>query len=338
MGKVLIIAEAGVNHNGNFDLAIAMIDEAKKSGADIVKFQTAIPELVMTSAAPKAKYQARLTGAEESQLEMAKKIHLPLDAYKKLQTYCNSKKIEFLSTAFDLKSFDLLEKLKVRLHKIPSGDITNYPLLVKAAKTKKHVILSTGMCCLSEIEEAIKVLLNNGMKRNDITLMHCTTEYPTPFEDVNLNAMNTLKKAFGVQVGYSDHTPGIEVPIAAVAMGATVIEKHFTLDKNMIGPDHKASLEPNELSAMVKAIRNIEKSMGNGLKIPGAAESKNIIVARRSIHIASNLKKGYTLKESDLIMKRPGDGISPMNIKKIIGRSLKTNLTIDHKLRWEDLK
>jgi N,N'-diacetyllegionaminate synthase len=268
MGKVIIIAEAGVNHNGNYDLAVKMVHEAKRAGADYVKFQTAVPELVISSIAPKAEYQKETTGNGESQLEMCKAIHLPLSDYAKLKKVCDEEGIGFMSTPFDLVSIDTLEALDMNYYKVPSGEITNLPYLRKIASKGRKVIMSTGMCEMNEIGDALKVLEDGGLKRSDIILLHCNTEYPTPFCDVNLAAMNTIGKTFGVTIGYSDHTKGIEVPIAAVAMGAKVIEKHFTLDRNMIGPDHKASLEPDELKAMVDAIRNVELAIGSAESTP----------------------------------------------------------------------
>jgi N,N'-diacetyllegionaminate synthase len=320
--KVLIIAEAGVNHNGNYDLAIQLIDEAKKAGADIVKFQTAVPELVMSKFAEKADYQKVSTGEGESQLAMAKKIHLPLDAYKSLQKYCNEVGIEFLSTPFDMVSIDVLIELNQRIFKIPSGEITNLPYLRKIGSLGTEIIISTGMANLQEIEDAIKVLIDAGTKKDQITVLHCNTEYPTPMHDVNLRAMNTIQEKLGVKVGYSDHTKGIEVPIAAVTLGATVIEKHFTLDKNMEGPDHQASLEPHELKAMVEAIRNVEIAIsGSGIKETTESERKNMVIARKSILAAKDIKKGDVFDENNLIVKRPGNGINPMRWDEILGKT-----------------
>jgi len=318
MKKVLIIAEAGVNHNGNIDLAYKMIDKAKMAGADIIKFQTAKPELVISKFAPKAEYQIANTKDSDSQLEMCKKIHLKFNDYIGLKAYCEKVGIGFLSTPFDLDSIDFLESLNVSLWKIPSGEITNLPYLIKIAKTHKPIILSTGMCNLQEIEDALNVLKQYGS--GEISLLHCTTEYPAPFMDVNLKAMDTLSQKFNVPVGYSDHTKGIEVSIAAVALGATIIEKHFTLDKNMDGPDHKASLEPDELKKMVDSIRNIEKAMGNGEKKPSPSEMKNIDIARKSIVAKFDIKKGATFNETNITTKRPGNGISPMRWFDMIGK------------------
>lgn len=338
MKKVLIIAEAGVNHNGDYNLAKKMVDVAFESGADIVKFQTAIPELVMSATAPKAEYQNKTTGAADSQLEMSKKIHLPLEDYPKLMQYCEKTVgIKFLSTPFDHVSMDFLNDMGMDIFKIPSGEITNLPYLEKVAKYRKQTIISTGMATLGEIEFALSVLMKNGISREMITVLHCNTDYPSPFEDVNLNAMLTIRNAFNVKVGYSDHTPGIEVPIAAVAIGAEVIEKHFTLDKTMKGPDHLASLDPNELKSMVRSIRNIEKAMGSRMKQPTPSESRNIHIARRSIHLNKDVKDGHVLTQDDLIMKRPGDGISPIFIGSVIGKKIRVQRPADYKIEWTDL-
>ena len=317
MDKVLIIAEAGVNYNGSLDLAYKMVDAAKKAGADIVKFQTGIPEKVMSRFAEKADYQKKTTGEHESQLEMVRKLMLKLDDFIPLKKYCEDREIKFLSTPFDLSSIDFLDELGCNMWKIPSGEITNLPYLLRIAKTNKQVIMSTGMSTREDVAAALDVLKKNGS--GEVTLLHCTTEYPAPFSDVNLKAMNTLREQFHCKVGYSDHTLGIEIPIAAVAMGATVIEKHFTLDRNMKGPDHKASLEPNELSAMVKAIRNIELALGTEVKKPSASEKKNMTIARKSIIAARNIKAGEILTEENLTTKRPGNGISPMKWFDVIG-------------------
>lgn len=317
--KVIIIAEAGVNHNGSYELAIKMVDEAKRAGADYVKFQTAKPELVISTFAPKAEYQKETTGAAESQLEMCKAIHLPLTDYKPLKEYCDKVGIGFMSTPFDLVSIDVLEPLYMDYYKIPSGEITNLPYLRKIASKHRPVILSTGMCEVEEVEAALQVLEQGGVKRSDIIVLHCNTEYPTPMADVNLRAMDDLRRSLGVEVGYSDHTKGIEVPIAAVALGATVIEKHFTLDKTMEGPDHKASLEPDELKAMVDAIRNIEQALGDGHKHVSPSERKNMNIARKSIVAARDIRKGEVLTEENITTKRPGNGISPMRWDSVIG-------------------
>ncbi|MBR2111915.1 MAG: N-acetylneuraminate synthase [Helicobacter sp.] len=320
MSKVLIIAEAGVNHNGDIQIAKKLIDVAAESGADIVKFQTAKAENVVSRFAKKAEYQIENTGnGAESQLEMIQKLVLDDSAWPILIDYCKQKNIQFLSTPFDLESVDLLHNLGLKIFKIPSGEITNLPYLRKIGKYNKQVILSTGMANLGEIESAIAVLVDSGTKRENITLLQCNTEYPTPFTDVNLKAMKSLKKAFRLPVGYSDHTPGIAIPLAAVGMGAKVIEKHFTLDKNMEGPDHKASLEPCELKAMVQGIREIELALGDGIKQTSASEAKNKPIARKSIVANCAIKKGEILSESNLYTKRPAGGISPMEWDKVIG-------------------
>jgi N,N'-diacetyllegionaminate synthase len=335
MGKVIIIAEAGVNHNGNYGLAVKMVHEAKRAGADYVKFQTAVPELVISSIAPKAEYQKETTGNGESQLEMCKAIHLPLSDYAKLKKVCDEEGIGFMSTPFDLVSIDTLEALDMDYYKVPSGEITNLPYLRKIASKGRKVIMSTGMCEMNEIGDALKVLEDGGLKRSDIILLHCNTEYPTPFCDVNLAAMNTIGKTFGVTIGYSDHTKGIEVPIAAVAMGAKVIEKHFTLDRNMIGPDHKASLEPDELKAMVDAIRNVELAIGSAEKHATASETPNKTVARKSIVASRDIKKGETLTEENITTKRPGNGISPMRWDEILGTKAVHDFKADELIETE---
>ena len=314
---ILIIAEAGVNHNGGIILAKELIAKAKYAGADIIKFQTFISENVVSKYAPKAEYQNNNTKTDESQLEMVKKLELSFDDFIELNNYCKEIGIEFLSTAFDFESIDFLNQLGMQVWKIPSGEITNLPYLIKIAKLNKKVILSTGMSTMREIEDAVNILKDHGA--SELIILHCTTEYPTPYEDVNLNAMLAIKERFGYEVGYSDHTMGIEVPIAAVALGAKVIEKHFTLDRTMDGPDHKASLEPSELKTMVDAIRNIELSMGTGIKEPADSEKKNIAIARKSIVANKSIKKGEILTEQNLTVKRPGDGISPMKWFEIIG-------------------
>ena len=325
--SVLVIAEAGVNHNGDIKLAYELIDAAKASGADIIKFQTFNPESIVSRFAQKAEYQKRNTGNNDSQLAMLKKLSLSNTDFENLKKYCDKIGIQFLSTPFDLESVEFLTTLGCRFWKIPSGEVTNYPYLVKIAKTGYQIIMSTGMCNIDEIEAAIKVLNENGC--GEISLLHCTTEYPAPFADVNLKAMNTLKERFNVEVGYSDHTKGIEIPIAAVAMGATIIEKHFTLDKNMEGPDHKASLEPQELKAMVDAIRNIEKAIGNGIKVPSESEIKNIAIARKSIVAKRDIKVGEKLTEENITTKRPGNGISPMRWSEILGTTAKRDFSED---------
>ena len=327
--KVIIIAEAGVNHNGNYDLAVKMIHEAKRAGADYVKFQTAVPELVISTFAPKAEYQKETTGADESQLDMCRAIHLPLTDYVKLAAICKEEGIGFMSTPFDLVSIDVLEELDMDYWKIPSGEITNLPYLRKIASKHRPVIMSTGMCEMQEIADALAVLEAGGLTRDQITLLHCNTQYPTPFADVNLAAMHTIAATFCTKVGYSDHTRGIEVPIAAVAMGAKVIEKHFTLDCNMEGPDHKASLEPHQLKAMVDAIRNVEEAIGSAEKHATASETPNKEVARKSIVAARAIAKGEVLTEENITVKRPGNGISPMLWDSVIGTKAKRDFIYD---------
>lgn len=320
MNKVFIIAEAGVNHNGSVDIAKKMIDVAAVAGVDAVKFQTFKAEKVISRYAPKAEYQKATTGEADSQMEMVKALELDYNQHVDLLNYCREKGIPFLSTPFDLESIDLLNSLGLETFKIPSGEITNLPYLRKVGKLQKSIILSTGMAEMEEIEDALTELVGAGTAKEKITVLHCNTEYPTPYEDVNLLAMHSIKKAFGVNVGYSDHTLGIEVPIAAVALGAKVIEKHFTLDKTMSGPDHKASLEPEELSTMVRAIRNIEKALGDGIKRPSKSEIKNKPIARKSIVAAMEIKCGEPFNEENITAKRPGTGISPMEWDKVIGK------------------
>lgn len=319
MTNIFIIAEAGVNHNGSLEIAKKLIDIAKESGADAVKFQTFKAENLVSKNAEKADYQKRTTDQTESQFAMLKKLELDLNAHKELIAYCKSKNILFLSTPFDHGSIELLNHLGLEIFKIPSGEITNLPYLRHIGKLNKKVILSTGMANLSEVESALEVLTKSGTKKENITVLHATTEYPCPMAEVNLLSMQTLAKAFKIDVGYSDHTNGIEVTIAAVALGAKVIEKHFTLDKNTEGPDHKASLEPDELNAMVKAIRNIEKALGDGIKRPSMSELKNMVVARKSIIASRNIKKGEVFSESNITIKRPGNGRSPMRWDEIVG-------------------
>ena len=316
MGKTLIIAEAGVNHNGSIEMARSLIDAAKEAGADYVKFQTAKLDALVSKNAVMADYQKKNTGHEESQKEMLAKLLLPFSDFIALSDYCREKQIGFLSTPFDMESIAFLEEL-VPFWKVPSGEITNYPYLVAIGKTKKPVILSTGMCELSEIDDAVSVLRENGTA--EFTLLHCNTQYPTPYRDVNLRAMETLKNRYHVNVGYSDHTAGTEVPVAAVALGASVIEKHFTLDKTLPGPDHKASLEPEELRRMVQAIRNVEAALGSSEKKVSPSEQENLSVARKSIVAARKISKGELLSESNLTAKRPGTGISPMKWKQVVG-------------------
>ena len=320
MNKVLIIAEAGVNHNGSIELAKRLVDEAVNAGVDYIKFQTFTSEKLVSKAAKQAEYQQKNIGHEgESQYTMLKRLELSPADHEVLIDYCNSKGIKFFSTAFDMDSIDYLHSLNLGLWKIPSGEITNFPYLRKIATFGEPIILSTGMSELNEIEEAIQVLIKYGVAKEDLTVLHCTTEYPTPFTDVNLKAMLQIGEKFGVKIGYSDHTKGIEVPIAAVALGATVIEKHFTLDKTMEGPDHKASLEPNELKAMVTSIRNIENALGSGHKHVSDSERKNIEIVRKSIVAACPIKAGELLTEDNLTVKRPGTGISPMRWNEVVG-------------------
>lgn len=317
----IIIAEAGVNHNGSLDMAKKMVDAAAEAGVDYVKFQTFCSELLVTASASQADYQRREAKSEDSsQLAMLRKLELSHANHLALVDYCNQKGVKFLSTAFDLPSIDFLNGLNIDFWKVPSGEITNLPYLRKIAATHQPIIMSTGMCDLATIKETITFLLNEGVSKNDITLLHCNTEYPTPFQDVNLRAMITLRDELGVKVGYSDHTLGIEVPVAAVALGAEVIEKHFTLDRNLSGPDHKASLLPDELRNMVSAIRNIEKALGSRLKTVTDSESKNIVAARKSIVAAVAIKAGEVFSEENLTVKRPGKGLSPMKWYEIIGR------------------
>ena len=320
MASTLIIAEAGVNHNGSMDIAKKLVDAAVDAGVDIIKFQTFKSEKLVSKTAKQAEYQQRNIGkATESQLTMLKRLELSPENHYELIQYCKERNIRFWSTAFDMDSIEFLHSLNMGMWKIPSGEITNYPYIKKIASFQEKVILSTGMCELADIEAALDVLIKNGVKKEDITILHCNTEYPTPYQDVNLKAMLEIKNKFDVNIGYSDHTNGIEVPIAAVALGATVIEKHFTLDKNMEGPDHKASLEPDELKAMVSAIRNIEQAMGTGHKTISESERKNIEIARKSIVAACPIKKGEILTEENLTVKRPGNGINPMRWNEVIG-------------------
>ena len=329
MNKTFIIAEAGVNHNGKIELAYKLIDVAKEAGADAVKFQTFTADNSVTKSAKKAGYQNKTTDIKESQYEMIKKLELNEQQHKKLISYCKKKNIQFLSSPFDFASIELLNKLRLNTYKIPSGEIINLPYLRKVGEYNKNVIMSTGMADLGEIESALNILINAGTKKEKITVLHCNTEYPTPLEDVNLTAMNTIRDAFKINVGYSDHTLGIEIPIAAVAMGAKIIEKHFTLDRDMQGPDHKASLEPDELKAMVNAIRNIEKALGKGIKKPSPSEIKNKPIARKSIVAANNIKKGEVFTEENITVKRPGNGISPMRWDKVSGRIAKRDFSAD---------
>ena len=330
MNNVIIIAEAGVNHNGDYQRAVDMVYAAKEAGADYVNFQTAVPELVISSVAPKAECQKETTGNNESQLEMCRKIHLRLDDYLPLSQLCREVGIGFMSTPFDLVSIDCLASLGMDYWKIPSGEITNLPYLRKIASKGGKVILSTGMSEMPEIEAAMAVLQSGGIPRKDISLLHCNTQYPTPMRDVNLRAMEQLRSLHPGMVGYSDHTVGIEVPVAAVAMGASIIEKHFTLDKSLPGPDHRASLDPAELKAMVCAIRNIEQAIGNGEKHVSDSERPNIEIARKSIIAARDIQAGELLTEENLTVKRPGNGISPMRWDEVIGTRAIRDFKADH--------
>lgn len=314
---IYIIAEAGVNHNGSYELACRLIDAAKAAGANCVKFQTFQAEEITSIHAEKAAYQRANMGGGSTQLDMLKKLELTRDDFKGLKARCAQAGIDFLSTPFDLESIAFLDTLGVPFWKIPSGEVTNLPYLLAIAKTKKPVVMSTGMCELDEIRAAVKSLTDNGTP--DITLLQCNTEYPTPYEDVNLRAMQSLQREFDLKTGYSDHTTGIEVPIAAAAMGAAIIEKHFTLDRGMEGPDHKASLEPEELAAMVRSIRNVERALGDGIKTVSVSERKNLGVVRKSIVARRAISKGEQLTEENITTKRPGTGISPMRWFDVIG-------------------
>jgi len=317
--SVFIIAEAGVNHNGSIDLAKKLIDVASDAGADAVKFQSFKAENLATKNAQKAMYQKETTNIEESQFDMLKKLELSTEMHKELISYCRNKKIIFLSSPFDHESIELLEDLGLEIFKIPSGEITNLPYLRHIGKLDRKIILSTGMSNIDEVRNALDILINSGTKKENITVLHANTEYPTPMEDVNLRAMVTIGKELDIKFGYSDHTLGIEVDIAAVAMGANCIEKHFTLDCNMEGPDHKASLEPNELKAMVVAIRNIELALGKNIKKPSKSELLNIQIVRKSIVAKTVIKKGEIFSEKNLTTKRPGGGTNPMKWDEIIG-------------------
>ena len=327
MNKTFIIAEAGVNHNGNIDTAKRLVDAASFSGADAVKFQTFKAENLVCKNAQKAEYQLETTDKKESQFDMLKKLELTPEMHEQLLEYCQQKGIMFLSTPFDLESLNFIVQCGIGIIKIPSGEITNYPYLKAVGRTGKKVILSSGMSMMNEVKNAIDVLSENGSK--DITILHFNTQYPAPYDDVNLQAMLTMKNELGVEVGYSDHTLGIEIPIAAVALGASVIEKHFTLDRQMEGPDHQASLEPNELKKMVRSIRNIELALGNGEKKPSESERKNIFIVRKSIVAKYDILEGEVFTNSNLTTKRPGNGVSPMSWNEIIGQKAKRNFRAD---------
>lgn len=318
--SVFIIAEVGVNHNGSLELAKQLVDVATDCGADAVKFQTFKAATLVTKSAKQADYQTANTGKQESQFDMLRRLELSESAHQELVDYCQLKNIEFMSTPFDLQSIQFLNRLGVNRFKIPSGEITNYPYLKMVGEFNKEIVLSTGMATFGEIEAALNLLIDSGTNKDKITILQATTDYPTQMQDVNLIAMQTIAQAFKVKVGYSDHTPGIEVPTAAVALGASIIEKHFTLDRKLPGPDHKASLEPQELQAMVKAIRNIEIALGDGIKRPSKNEQKNLQVARKSLVALTDIKKGDTFSEYNLTVKRPGLGISPMRWNEVIGQ------------------
>jgi N,N'-diacetyllegionaminate synthase len=335
MPHVFIIAEAGVNHNGSLDLALQLVDAAKSSGADAVKFQTFRADLLATRSAHKAPYQQRTTADSESQFDMLRRLELDAAAHERLIEHSRKVGIQFLSSPFDRDSADLLATMNVPLFKIPSGEITNLPLLEHVGSKGRPVILSTGMSTLSEVEEAVHVLQAAGVTQ--LTLLHCVTEYPAPYAEVNLRAMQTLKDAFGLPVGYSDHTSGIDIAIAATALGAEVIEKHFTLDRSLPGPDHAASLEPGELRHMVAAIRHVEAALGDGIKAPAHCELPNISVARKSVVAAHSLSAGHQLAIGDLDIKRPGAGLAPKLLPVLIGRTLRVGLAKDQHITWDDL-
>lgn len=338
MGRnVIIIAEAGVNHNGDMEMARRMVRAAREAGADYVKFQTAVPEEVISSIAPKAEYQKETTGTEESQLDMCKAIHLPLEAYRELKALCEKEGIGFMSTPFDLTSIRVLEELGQDYFKVPSGEITNLPYLRAIAACGRKVILSSGMSTMEEVRTAVEILTGESreyptestLTKEDIILLHCNTQYPTPYGDVNLKAMLRMGEELGVKTGYSDHTRGVEIPVAAVALGATVVEKHFTLSRDLPGPDHKASLEPHELKQMVEMIRHTEEALGTGEKKVTDSERGNIEIARKSIVAARDIKKGETLTAENITVKRPGNGISPMEWDKVVGTKAVRNFVYD---------
>ena len=334
MNRTLVIAEAGVNHNGDIEQAFNLIRAAAESGADIVKFQTFQAKNIATRTAEKASYQKKSSGGCESQLSMLKKLEITSEEHLKLIKYCEECKIEFLSTAFDLDSIDLLSSLGLRYWKIPSGEITNLPYIRKLGSQKGSVILSTGMANIGEIEMALNALTESGKSREEITVLHCTTEYPAPLNEVNLRAIKTIGETFKISVGYSDHTDGIAVPIAAVAMGAIVIEKHLTLDKRMKGPDHLASLEPDQFSMMVQGIRDIEQALGDGIKRPTTSEIANLPIARKSIVASQAIKEGEVFSCKNITTKRPGTGISPMNWDSVIGRKATRPYRPDELIEW----
>ena len=333
MNKIIIIAEACHNHNGKLKMAYKLVDVAKKCGADFVKFQTTIPKLHISKFAEEANYQIKNWEKKGSQLKMLQKLTLTYNDFRKINKYCKKKKIKFLSTPFDLKSIDFLKSLNMKYFKIPSGEITNLPYLIKVAKLKKKVILSTGMANLIEIKKALKILTSHGTKKKNITVLQCNTEYPTPLRDANIKAMLTIKKKFKIDVGYSDHTEGIESCLAAAALGAKVLEKHITLNKNLPGPDHKASINPKELEKMIEGVRKITIALGHGIKKISPSERKNIKIARNSIVAAKTIKKGEKFTTKNLAVKRPGNGISPMRLFKVIGKSAKRKFLEDELIK-----
>lgn len=331
--SIIIIAEAGVNHNGNIKLAYKLVDMAKRCGADFIKFQTSIPSLHISSHAVKAAYQIKNTGNRQTQLEMSKKFTLSYEDFKKIHKYCKKKKINFLSTAFDLKSIDFLNSLKMKFFKIPSGEITNLPYLQKVGRLKKKILLSTGMSNIKEIYQAIRILIKNGTKKKNITVMQCNTEYPTPMRDVNLRAMHTIKKKFKINIGYSDHTLGIDASLWAAAMGAKVIEKHITLNSSFKGPDHKASIEEKDLALLINKIKLLEIAMGSEEKKITKSEKPNLFIARNSLVASCEIKKGEKFSKKNVTAKRPGNGISPMKINKILGKVAKKNFKYDELIK-----
>ena len=336
--SVEIIAEIGVNHNADLELAFSMVKKAAKSGADIIKFQTAIPELVQTANAPMADYQVKNTGKKVSQLEMSKKLHFPLEIFSTLKSEVESYGKVFMSTAFDLVSLDLLADLGEKTFKIPSGELTNLPYLRKIGSKANKVFMSTGMATYSEVEDALQVILNCGLEKKQVTILQCNTEYPTPFEDVNLRAMVSMGERLNVKFGYSDHTPGIEASIAAVALGASVIEKHFTIDKELIGPDQKASLNPIEFESLVNGIRNVEKALGENLKKPSLSEIKNKTLVRRSVYTSKNISKGEIITLDNLVVLRPENGFSPMRIDELIGKKAVRQMPPQFKISLNDVE
>jgi N,N'-diacetyllegionaminate synthase len=337
MEPVYIIAEAGVNHNGSLETALKMVEVAAHAGASAIKFQTFNADKMVNKFAQKAIYQKETTNKDETQHDMLRKLELSRDDHVKLMHHAAINRIQFLSSPFDMESIDLLLSLGLKIFKVPSGEITNMPYLRRIGGMDKKIILSTGMSTLAEVEAALNILIEEGTQKENIIILHATTEYPAPFDEVNLKAMVTLKDKLGITTGYSDHTTGITIPIAAVALGASAVEKHFTLDRSMKGPDHKASLEPAELKEMIVAIRNTEKALGDGIKKPTPSEVPNIRVVRKSIHYVTDLRAGHVLTEGDLVMKRPGDGISPMIMDKLILRVLTRDVFADTKATWEDL-